>query len=105
MVYKSIDSIDVSNAPALLKLIEDVHAAAAPRVLRRGDEPLAMILPLPSRTEAAVKSRRAVVRPPTPAERDIMLSAAGSWHDVDADQLIEQIYAARDAGDRPPVDL
>src|SRR5687767_161198 len=105
MVAKPIESIDISDTPALLKLIEDVHATALPRVLRRGDKPLAMIVPLPASAESNAGSRRAAVRPPTPAEREVMLSAAGSWHDVDADQLIEQIYAARDAGDRPPVKL
>lgn len=32
-------------------------------------------------------------------------SAAGCWHDVDADELIHQVYTQRNQPGRPPVSL
>ena len=39
---------------------------------------------------------------PDPAEvRRTLAETAGSWADLDADQLIEEVYEARGAGSRP----
>lgn len=40
----------------------------------------------------------------TREDLDAFLASAGSWKDVDTDQLIENIYAGRKSS-RPPVDL
>ena len=31
-----------------------------------------------------------------------MLDAAGSWHDLDVDRMIEDVYRRREEGTRPP---
>jgi len=45
--------VDVSDLPDLLRLAEEVRATRRPRVLRRGDEDLAVLMPLASQTRAA----------------------------------------------------
>ncbi len=37
--------IDISNDPELLKLAEEVHTTHEPRILRRDDEDLAVLMP------------------------------------------------------------
>ena len=57
--------VDVSDSAELLRLAEEVHSSGTPRLLRRGDEPLAMLTP--AAPEAAPKQRRR--RRPKPGER------------------------------------
>ena len=38
--------IDISNDPELLKLAEEVHSSHTPRILRRNDEDLALLVPV-----------------------------------------------------------
>ena len=38
--------IDISNDPELLKLAEEVHTTHEPRILRRDDEDLAVLMPV-----------------------------------------------------------
>ena len=110
MASKPLESIDVSDLPDLLRIVDEVRAGARPRLLRRGAEPLAVLTPVEAGTAESVarlgraaKSRRR--RQFTAADWAAFRSAAGSWADVDTDKLIEDIYAARDAGDRPSVEL
>lgn len=105
MDSKPLESIDVSDLPDLLRLVDEVRFGAEPRLLRRGDQALAVLTPLPFRRQPPNGKRRGAVRPPSPEQREIMLSAAGSWSDIDADRLIERIHATRDEDDRPPIDL
>jgi hypothetical protein len=43
---------------------------------------------------------------PTPADYEEFRAAAGSWSDVDTDELIKHIYAGRvHVSDRPPIKL
>ena len=89
-------SIDVSDAPEILSLAEDVRRAGEPRVSRRGDEDLAMVIPIRS-----VKKRRQK----TEADYAAFRGAAGGWADVDTDKLIDDIYEDRRRSTRAPVDL
>lgn len=96
---KPMKSIDITNRPDLVDAAEEVRATGEPRLLRRNNEAVAIITPImPARTrppKAPAKRRR---KPEKMSEADIeaFFSAAGSWSDVDADKLIEDIYAARD---------
>jgi hypothetical protein len=89
------EQTDISHLPELLRLVEEVHASQQPRVLHRRQEALAVLVP--------VKAPRRALRSET--DRAAFLSAAGGWKDVDTDRLIVDIYADREAGDRPPVEL
>jgi len=41
-----IKSIDISNVPELLRLVEEVRKSEEPRVLRRDSEDLAILMPV-----------------------------------------------------------
>lgn len=93
-------SIDLSEAPELLRLAEEVHRTHEPRVLRHEGQDLAVVVPV---SKGAPKRRRG--RAKTEADYAAFRSAAGSWHDVDTDRLLANIYADRERSDRPPVEL
>jgi hypothetical protein len=88
--------LDVSNAPELLRLAEEVRASNTPRVLSRDDEPLAVVVP--------VRRPRKAKRP-TAEDLAATLSTAGAWQGlVDAVELKRQIKEAR-SDHRPPIEL
>src|SRR5690348_2323050 len=91
-------SIDISNAPEILRLAEEVRRAGEPRVLQKDGEDLAMVVPLPR-----PKKRR--LRKPTPDGIEAFRSAAGAWADIDTDKLIENIYESRRISTRPRIEL
>jgi hypothetical protein len=91
--------IDISNDPELLKLAEEVHTTHTPRVLRRDDEDLAVLMPVPKKAKRRRKEK---------TEKDLEASraSAGGWKDlVDTDKLIADIYESRRHSSRPPVEL
>ena len=83
--------------PDLLRLAEEVKAKNEPRILRRHTEDIAMVVPLPSRSKRRTKK--------TEADYEAFRSAAGSWHDIDTDKLIADIYEDRRRSTRPPIEL
>jgi hypothetical protein len=62
-MVKELEHIDIDDAPDLVRLAEAVHASGTPRILSRGNEDLAMIVPL-ERYEAGK-----AVTPPKPVGR------------------------------------
>jgi hypothetical protein len=96
-VAKNLQHIDVANLPELLRIAEEVESTGEPRVLRRDQEDLAIVMPI---ARPIRKSRRGK------SARDIAAfkSAAGSWSDIDTDRLVESIYESRRSS-RAPVDL
>jgi len=54
---------------------------------------------------SAAKTHRRRSSKRTKADYEAFLAAAGSWHDVDTDELIKRIYTSRTISTRPPVDL
>ena len=90
--------IEISTMPDLARLAEEVARTRTPRVLRRGDEDLAVLSP------AKPKRRRTWKRP---SEEDIArsLAAAGSWKGiVDTERLKRELDEAR-SDNSPPVEL
>jgi hypothetical protein len=92
-------TMDISNNPDLLRLVEEVRRSNSPLVLRQDDQEIAVILPL-----ANGKPRRGK-RAKTQADYEAFLAAAGSWKDVDVEAFKAYIRERRDASSRPPVDL
>jgi hypothetical protein len=97
-VAEPIEPLDVTNRPELLALAQEVSASGRPRLLRRNGETLAMLVPVTT-------SRRSRKRRKTKADYEAFLSAAGSWSDVDTDELLATIYESRDRSLRPTLDL
>jgi hypothetical protein len=96
---KELKAVDISDAPELLRLAEEVRASREPRLLRRNGEDLAVLTPLAH----APGPRR--TRTNTPADLEAFRSSAGSWEEVDVDRLIADIYTSRERSTRPPVEL
>ena len=92
-------TIDISDLPELLRIVEEVRASEEPYVLQWENEDVAVLMPV------APAGKRRRKRERTQAEYEAFRSAAGGWSDVDIDKFIEQIYADRRRGDRPPVKL
>jgi len=89
--------IDISGAPELLRLAEEVRHSHRPYLLKCGDVALARLVPLahPVKQRGRVKG-----------DRDAFLASAGGWKDlVDTDRLVADIYESRRNSSRPPVDL
>ncbi len=95
---RAAKAIDVRGLPELLRLAEEVADTNEPRMLRRGAEDLAVLVP-------AVRSRPRSLRGKAEADYKAFRSAAGSWSDVDTDSLIADTLESRRGSSRPPVEL
>ena len=96
-VLKSVDISEIRDPLTLARLAEEVRDSREPRILKRENEELAILMPI---TTSSTQPRMS-----TEEDREAFLSAAGSWADVDTDALIEQIYESRRSSSRPPVEL
>jgi hypothetical protein len=85
-----IKSIDIGDAPELLRLAEEVQRSHEACLLRRAGEDLALVVPVPRPA-----SRRRTSLEKTQADYEAFRSAAGGWKDLDTDKLIEDIYESR----------
>ncbi len=82
-------TIEISNMPELLRIVEEVRTSKTPRVLSRRKKPLAILRPLES-TPKNTRSRK------SKADEKAFLSSAGGWRDlVDTEKLKEDIDASR----------
>ncbi len=96
-MHREFQPLDISNAPDLIRVAEEVRAGGRPRVLQRDQEDVALLLPIPVHGRRA-RSQRATAL-------DGLRLSAGSWKGLlDADQLKREIKAAR-GSDRPDVTL
>ena len=90
-----IDLTHLSHLNDWLRLVEEVKATKTPRILKRDNETVAMLMPVGT----AIKPEKKPA--PTKADYEASLAAIGSWRDLDADALIAHVYHARKAGSRP----
>jgi hypothetical protein len=98
MARETISSIDISDAPELLRLAEEVRRSGKPRVLRHRAEELALLTPLRRRAKGAGQ-------PTAEQTRQALLASAGSWRDVDIDAFLAENRRSREQQTRPPVEL
>ncbi len=91
-------AIDIGSLPELVDLAEEVRATNEPRLLRRGTEDIAKIVPLP-------RARRRKRGTKSAADYEAFLSSAGSWADVDVDAFLKANRESRDRSSRPAVEL
>jgi len=97
---REIIPIDISSVPDLLRLAEEVATSGTPRLLRRENEDVAILMPLTVST-----LRRRVPRKKTAADYDAFRASAGSWSDVDLDAFLNDNEESRKLNVRPAVDL
>ena len=89
--------VDATENSVLSQLAQEVRDSNTPRVIRVGNEDVAVLVPV---------RRRRAKRPLTDADRQAFLSSLGGWKDlVDTDKLIHDIYESRRISTRPPVEL
>ena len=99
MVAKAPKALDVTHSPELLHLAEEVRDTKEPRMLRRADEELAVVMPV----KAPANARRE--RRPTAADYAAFRAAAGGWKDEDTEAFKAYNYEQRRKSSRPPADL
>ena len=73
-----------------------MHTTHEPRILRRDDEDLAVLMPVTPKRKRKGKTAK---------DLELFHSAAGRWKDVDTDKLLADIYADPAHSNRPPVEL
>jgi hypothetical protein len=81
----NLTPIDISNMPDLVDLVEEVAVTKKPRELRRDNKPVALLTPIYENKEKWKKIQ----------------ATFGSWNDLDADELIANVYRWRGEGSRP----
>jgi hypothetical protein len=92
--------IDIDESPDLIRLVDDLDASHAETVLRRNGKEIAYVAPLPA------PNRHRHRRTDPDKLKEALRATAGGWSGlVDADKLIEEIYAARDLPERQLPDL
>jgi len=97
---RQLEPLDISDLPDVVRLVEEVREAHAPRVLRWKNEDVAVLMPAPAR-----KRRRRRDRKPSEKDLEIFRSSAGGWADMDTETLKANIYADRRASNKPPPEL
>jgi hypothetical protein len=92
--------IDISDVPDLLRIAEEVRTTRKPRMLRRDNENVAVLMPVTS------TRRRKASRTKSKADYEAFRAAGGGWKGlVDTDKLIRDIYESRKISTKPPVEL
>ncbi len=105
MAQEQEDTLDVAASPELLRVAEEVRSSGKARVLQRNGERLAVIVPL-SGNRPGKRSRRHERRELTAQDIADFYAAAGGWSDMNLEQFLADVYAARDQpGGRPPVEF
>jgi hypothetical protein len=89
--------VDITDAPDLLRLAEEVRRSGRPRLLRRADEDIAVLSPVPLRAPRGARRY-------TEADDDAFLASAGGWKDFDLEEFLTHNEESRRVA-RPPVEL
>ena len=94
-----IDISTINTLPDLLRLVEEVNTTKQPRILKRDNETVAMLMPVGTTVKPKEK------RGKTKADYDAFHKAAGSWKDMDVEKFKAAIYESRRRSIRPSVNL
>jgi hypothetical protein len=92
--------VDVTHAPEILRLAEEVRSSKIPRVLRGNGEEIAVLTPLSPARKRGKRSKTYAK-----ADDEAFLAAAGGWSNFDVDKFIKGNEESRRRSSRPPVDL
>lgn len=86
MLEKELKRVQLDPTTNLLRILEDVHTDKTPTLIERNGEALAVIVD-------PEEYRIATAGPKSKRLRNELLSLAGIWSDLDADQMIEELYS------------
>ncbi len=79
------------------RVLDRVVRERKPILVEKRGKVLVLLTPIRARLPKQLKKKS--------ADRKAFLAAAGSWQDLDTDNLIADIYASRERSSRPPVQL
>ncbi len=85
-----VDITNITNQTDFLRLVEELNRTHIPRALKRGKKTVAMLLPAPSKKKKKWEEIQVTF---------------GNWKDLNADELIANIYHWRKEGSRPTMKL
>jgi len=77
--------IDITNIPDLVRIAEEVGATNKPRVLKRDNTPIAILIPL-NRKQSARAKQKAIKE---------TLALAGAWKDLPSDRMEAELDRIR----------
>jgi hypothetical protein len=87
--------IDISNMPDLMRLAEEVDLTKKPRLLKRHKKTVAILIPVES--SQTPKKKQAI---------EETLALAGSWSDLDWDEMEHELDRIRhQSKPTPPIEL
>jgi hypothetical protein len=90
---RSLTPIDISNQPDILRLAEEVQTTRTPRVLKRANESIAVVMPLAT---ALPKQGEDVWKQYDPTRvKQALKESAGALDGVDKATLLSDIAAER----------
>jgi hypothetical protein len=92
--YPAID-LNAGDVPDIAELAEEVHRTKQPRVIRRADEDIAVLMP----------AKKAIRRSPTPSDVRAAWEAFGSWKDEDLETFLHHNEESRRRSSSPLVKL
>lgn len=72
-------TVDISDTPTLVHLVEEVRRTQTPHLLQRDGEDVALLLPVPTHSHHKESSAK------TLADYEAFRQSAGSWQDVDTE--------------------
>jgi hypothetical protein len=100
MMASERETIDISNNPDLLRLVETMRQRNTSAFLTNGAENVAVVIPVGD------EGPKKTTRGKTQADHDAFIQAAGSWQGlIDAEQFKAYIRTRRKTANRPPVKL
>jgi hypothetical protein len=98
-----MDSINIRDMPELERLADEVRRNKRPRVLRRDNQDLAIVTPVYDQNASATQADSEGIWATYDADRvrAALTATMGSWHDLDTNRMISDLYRAREEGSRP----
>jgi hypothetical protein len=93
------DTIDVSDMPEVIRLIEAASKSGRSIELKRGSD---VVATLSTALTGSLASNHCTM---TDAQIASLRSAAGGWKGFDSETFLEHIYNERNRDDRPLVEL
>jgi hypothetical protein len=99
-VANELPPIDLTASHDILLLAKEVRRSGKARVLRRGDEDVAILSPIRPKTKRHARKPKTF----SAADDAAFLSAAGAWKDFDLDEFLRANEESRRSS-RPPVHL
>lgn len=95
------ETIDISNNPELLRLVEEMKRHNRSTILSNGTQKVAVVVPMDDKTP-----RKRTKKAKTQADYDAFAAAAGSWKGlIEAEEFKAYIRERRKTKNRPSVTL